>query len=67
MCDPEFNNEPEIGHPPILRLPDRQYRSLVVGRLLLLRLLHRINISCEHHHDSYRHKEGKRYSIALLD
>ena len=62
----EFNNGPEIGHPPILCLPDRQYRPLVIGRLFLLRLLYRINIRCEHRHDSYRYEEGKRYSIALL-
>jgi hypothetical protein len=64
-CSLASNNGPEIGHPPILRLPDCQHRPLVVGRLLLLRLLHRIYLSCEHHHDSHRHKEGKRYSIAL--
>ena len=63
----EFNNGPEIGLPPILRLLDRQYRPLVVGRLFLLRLLHRINIRCEHCHDSYRYEGGKKYSIALLD
>ena len=64
-CSPAFSNRPEIGHSPILRLPDCQHRPLVVGRLLLLRLLYRIYLSCEHHHDSHRHKEGKRYLTAV--
>ena len=49
----ELSTDLEIGHPPFLRLPDRQHRTVVIGRLLLLCVLHRIDLIREHHHNSY--------------
>ena len=43
----------EIGHPSFLRLPDRQHHTVVIGRLLLLCVLHRVDLIREHHHNSY--------------
>jgi hypothetical protein len=47
------------GHPPILRLPNRQHHTVVTGRLLLLCVLHRTDLSCEHLYHAHRYKEGK--------
>jgi len=49
----ELSTDLEIGHPPFLRLPDRQHHTVVIGRLLLLCVLHRVDIIREHHHNSY--------------
>ena len=46
------------GHPPILRLPNRQHHSLVFGRLLLLRILHRPYLRHEYRHDPSRNETG---------
>ena len=49
----ELSTDLEIGHPPFLRLSNRQHHTVVIGRLLLLRVLHRVDIIREHHHNSY--------------
>ncbi len=49
----ELSTDFEIGHPPFLRLPDRQHHPVVIGRLLLLCLLHRVDLVREHHHNPY--------------
>jgi hypothetical protein len=59
MHTSECHTNLETGHPSFLRLPDCQHHTVVIGRLLLLCFLHRVDLSCEHHHDTYRHQEGK--------
>ena len=49
----ELNTDLGIGHPPFLRLSDREHHIVVIGRLLLLCVLHRVDIIREHHHNSY--------------
>jgi hypothetical protein len=64
MCHLELSTDLKIGHPPILRLSDRQHHTVVIGRLLLLCVLHRIDLICEHHYNTYRHEEGKTASTS---
>jgi hypothetical protein len=49
----ELSTDLEIGHPSFLRLPDRQHHIVVIGRLFLLCVLHRVDLVREHHHNSY--------------
>ena len=49
----ELSTDLEIGHPPFLRLSDCQHHPVVIGRLLLLCVLHRVDLVREHHHDSH--------------
>lgn len=49
----ELSTDLEIGHPSFLRLPDRQHHTVVIGRLFLLCILHRVDLVREHHHNSY--------------
>ncbi len=49
----ELRKDRVIGHPPILRLPNRQHHTVVNGQLLLLCVLHRIDLIFEHHHNTY--------------
>jgi hypothetical protein len=49
----ELSTDLEIGHPPFLRLPDRQHHIVVIGRLLLLCVLHRVDLIREHRHNTY--------------
>lgn len=37
-------------HPPFLHLPNCEHSSVVIGRLLLLRILYRIDFRCQHYH-----------------
>jgi hypothetical protein len=46
------------GCPPFLRVPNRQHHPLVPGRLLLLCLLYRPDLSRQYNIDSRRHQEG---------
>ena len=62
MCHLELSADFRIGHPPFLRLPDCQHHTVVIGRLFLLRVLHRIDLLCEHHYNAYRYEEGKTAS-----
>ena len=49
----ELSTDLEIGHPPFLRLPDCQHHTVVIGRLLLLCVLHCVDLIREHRHNSY--------------
>ena len=49
----ELSMDLEIGHPPFLRLSDRQHHTVVNGRLLLLCILHRVDLIREHRHNSH--------------
>jgi hypothetical protein len=59
----ELQTNLEIGHPSFLRLPDCQHHIVVIGQLLLLCFLHRVDLSCEHHHHACRYEEGKTVSM----
>jgi hypothetical protein len=54
-----------IDHPPVLCFPNRQYNTLVVGRLLLLRLLHSPDLRTQHHIHSCRNESGKHVYLAI--
>ena len=58
----KLSTDLEIGHPPFLRLPDRQHYTVVIGRLLLLCILHCVDLIREHRHNSYRYEKGKTAS-----
>lgn len=54
-----------LGYTSVLRLSDRQYRVVVLGRLLLLCVLHSFDLRYQYHHDVTGDKEGAPLSHFL--
>lgn len=48
------------GLSSILCVPDREFDTVVCGRVLLLRFLHLAHLACQYYDNSHRDSLGKR-------
>ena len=55
------------GHPPVLRIPNREHHSVVTGRLLLLCVLHRFDFVYQYRNHFDRYEEGRVFNPFVED